>query len=687
LERSILDFDVTPLVWKSHRSRYQGRTVVMEADDADQYEYSQLNGPDAIRLIHLQPCKNLEAGIECSLKDATLAEYRDDICDHYIAISYVWGDQDDTRTISVDGKRLQITASLDSALRYVRDHRRALRVWADGVCINQKDVHERNRQVRLMGDIYSIAQHTIIFLGLSSLRCDSVLQSIASGYQPPVQSEESLGTSSQEIPTRQFETIVEDEILSRPWFTRVWILQELVFSQNPWLQCGSSRVRWHMFCSTVLRSEHWSWRPGSLRVLTHMSERWIQARRDHESHPKKLNREAPGKDLLELVCDRARCSLSDPRDMIYAHLGLVSAETRNMIPIDYEKTVAQLYMSMTELYAQWIGIWNVIILAGVEPEQRRDPSLPSWVVDWSLSKPWWSYIYSSDYSDAQDNLRPHSLAVPHVLAVSGRNHGPIDSIIPASSWPTISDPWIDIRPMTRLLKRGWQLLDDLILPDILDWALKSGNNVLCARRLLVDFTVSMANKRNFVVPSEYQHWGGNSDSTDSNHVLRRKVIIAISQWPELSTTPRPRYWKNDSNFRGAFIRLCLRNLASLAACYSGNACVAVLKSTRRILALVPDVAQPGDFVADIHMNHGLDFSLFRPCDLELNHEEEELIRNDFEVRYPPTTELPKAYNSWPNFKVPFQNCRYVAQTANTSYTDRTGEAPWSSRERTIFALH
>ncbi|KAH8773987.1 heterokaryon incompatibility protein-domain-containing protein, partial [Hyaloscypha finlandica] len=353
----------------------------MEVDDPDQYEYSQLNGPDAIRLIHLQPCKDLEAGIECSLKDTTLAEYRD-IYDHYIAISYVWGDQDDTRTISVDGKRLRITASLDSALRHVRDHRRVLRVWADGVCINQKDVHERNRQVRLMGDIYSIAQHTIIFLGLSSPQCDSVLQSIASGSQQPVQSEESLGTSSQEIPTRQFVTIVEDEILSRPWFTRVWILQELVLSQDPWLQCGRSRVRWQTFCRSVLLSEHFSWRPDSRTVLTHMSERWIRAGRDRESHSEELNKEKPGKDLLELVCARAGCSLSDPRDLIYAHLGLVCAETRNMVPIDYEKTVAQLYTSMTELYGQWIGIWNIVALAEAELE-RRDPSFPSWVVDWS----------------------------------------------------------------------------------------------------------------------------------------------------------------------------------------------------------------------------------------------------------------------------------------------------------------
>ena len=129
----------------------------MEVEDI--YQYSELTGKDAIRLIYVQPCSNLEAGVQCSLKDATLAEYRHDISDHYIAVSYVWGDQSITRSITVDGKLLKITASLDLALRHIRDHRRVLRVWADGVCINQKDTHERNQQVRRMGDIFNCAAY------------------------------------------------------------------------------------------------------------------------------------------------------------------------------------------------------------------------------------------------------------------------------------------------------------------------------------------------------------------------------------------------------------------------------------------------------------------------------------------------------------------------------------------------
>ncbi|KUJ19316.1 HET-domain-containing protein [Mollisia scopiformis] len=191
----------------------------------DSFVYPELGGGDAFRLVHLQPCENLESSVECSLENTKLADYRHDIADHYIAISYVWGDPTDRRTIMIDGKRLEITASLESALRHIRDPRRILQVWADGICIDQNDVLDRNQQVSLMGDIYSTAEHTIIFLGLSSPRCDAMLQWMSLGAD----SSESEGTP---YPlTCQFEMVVEDEILARPWFTRVWILQELVLSR------------------------------------------------------------------------------------------------------------------------------------------------------------------------------------------------------------------------------------------------------------------------------------------------------------------------------------------------------------------------------------------------------------------------------------------------------------------------
>jgi hypothetical protein len=42
--------------------------------------------------------------------NATLAEYDHDVVDHYIALSYIWSDETDKREISIEGKKLEITA-------------------------------------------------------------------------------------------------------------------------------------------------------------------------------------------------------------------------------------------------------------------------------------------------------------------------------------------------------------------------------------------------------------------------------------------------------------------------------------------------------------------------------------------------------------------------------------------------
>ncbi|PVH76271.1 hypothetical protein DL98DRAFT_425871 [Cadophora sp. DSE1049] len=129
------------------------------------YRYKSIAAPDTIRLIHLHPSTNLEAEIECSLAHASIASLAQDILGHYVALSYVWRDASLRRTIIVDGQFLDITASLHCALRYLRDESRLVHVWADGICIDQNSLDDRNIQVAVMGSIYSLATHTIIFLG------------------------------------------------------------------------------------------------------------------------------------------------------------------------------------------------------------------------------------------------------------------------------------------------------------------------------------------------------------------------------------------------------------------------------------------------------------------------------------------------------------------------------------------
>jgi hypothetical protein len=71
--------------------------------------------------------------------------------------------------------------------------------------------------------------HTIFFLGESPPETDLASASIrAAAPRPGMLAEASL--------SRQWPAL-----LARPWFIRVWIYQEPIFSNGPWVQCSVMR--------------------------------------------------------------------------------------------------------------------------------------------------------------------------------------------------------------------------------------------------------------------------------------------------------------------------------------------------------------------------------------------------------------------------------------------------------------
>lgn len=168
------------------------------------YRYIPLSQTDSIRLIELQPSEERAAPIRCNLIHTTLSQIEEDIVDHYTAISYVWGDATDTTDIVVQNQWLRVTVSLECALRHLRDAKRKFCVWADGVCIDQENIEERNQQVRQMGRIYSCATHTVMFLGTDKLIMDGFSKLL-----------------NPSIADKEFESLSAAlDLLKSPWFYR-----------------------------------------------------------------------------------------------------------------------------------------------------------------------------------------------------------------------------------------------------------------------------------------------------------------------------------------------------------------------------------------------------------------------------------------------------------------------------------
>lgn len=114
-----------------------------------------------IRLLKFH--KSDDGGICCSLTKYYLAS-----APGYLALSYVWGDPDVTKNITVDGMTFAATTNLFAALEILaigsedeEDHN----YWIDAICINQMDIQERSDQVQMMGDIYKNAKAVVAWIG------------------------------------------------------------------------------------------------------------------------------------------------------------------------------------------------------------------------------------------------------------------------------------------------------------------------------------------------------------------------------------------------------------------------------------------------------------------------------------------------------------------------------------------
>lgn len=45
-------------------------------------------------------------------------------------------------------------------------------------------------------------------------------------------------------------------MIGAKWFTRVWVLQELVLSKEPWIQVGRHKIAWEDFMQSQISFEH-----------------------------------------------------------------------------------------------------------------------------------------------------------------------------------------------------------------------------------------------------------------------------------------------------------------------------------------------------------------------------------------------------------------------------------------------
>lgn len=181
-----------------------------------------------IGLVVLQPAK-WNSSIKCHLITKCLYEDPD-----YQALSYFWSDPNALRPISLQGRIVQISRSLESTLRHLRYEDRERTLWIDALSINQSDVIEKTQQVRQMHLIYARTHHLIFWITERSEDNDIAMQAMRrigreqeggdtwnlDTAHPSSMVKEALAAGDSFDPKPW---VALNRLFRRPWFEQIWV--------------------------------------------------------------------------------------------------------------------------------------------------------------------------------------------------------------------------------------------------------------------------------------------------------------------------------------------------------------------------------------------------------------------------------------------------------------------------------
>ncbi|KXX75721.1 Heterokaryon incompatibility protein 6, OR allele [Madurella mycetomatis] len=188
-----------------------------------------------IRVLYLYPSIDPDAPIQCSRQVVSL-----DDDPEYEALSYAWGNPSVVHPILLDhDPAFPVTLNAWTALRALRYRDQPRLLWIDAICIRQDDDIERAEQVKLMGTIYRKASSVRVWLGADDVG-DKNAMSILQNMTTSKGANDTLGYSKAARERmgqlRRF--------FARPWWERLWVVQEVALGQHVVFQQGSNEMQY-----------------------------------------------------------------------------------------------------------------------------------------------------------------------------------------------------------------------------------------------------------------------------------------------------------------------------------------------------------------------------------------------------------------------------------------------------------
>jgi hypothetical protein len=361
-------------------------TLNFSGDEGMPFEYAPIE-INQIRLLCLKPASSRDSVLEAQI---IISNFPNTTLRGWHALSYPWGKADELPGIIViDGRKMRITANLETALRDVRNED-AIPYWVDAICINQADLVEKGHQIQHMRYIYEKASCVRVWLGNSTGDTEYAMKVLRDNSSEDIVSQLSRNNWSNPM----LNGLVS--LFGKQYWKRIWIVQELVCGQKVEIHCGKLWVTLDVLVS-VRDVLAWSLETSkqavsslpSLAAAVELSDPLtiIDTARELRAKSGSTKLSSPERNatlLWSLLFSTCSHQATDPRDKIYALLGLVEDMNWNcdILPVDYSLTVEQVYIDT----AKWIILksenLNLLCFPGSQLPENSQYNFPSWCPNW-----------------------------------------------------------------------------------------------------------------------------------------------------------------------------------------------------------------------------------------------------------------------------------------------------------------
>ncbi|KAJ9658576.1 hypothetical protein H2198_003594 [Neophaeococcomyces mojaviensis] len=315
------------------------------------FQHTPLRNPDhEFRVVEIVEAQH-DSDTQCNVLTIPLASVKH----HYKALSYLWGPETPNYTIQLDGKPFTVRENLWRFLHQAQVRFCNEPIFIDAICIDQKNIHERNKQVQLMGKIYTHADLVLSWLGEGDEDVDAALPLI----------KDIAGMSTHNLKhfydgyqRRERQAVWKSVYVLKDlrYWMRVWIVQEVLKPRLILLLYGKHEMHWKVLQTFFSRVHETDPCPAPLpeELFSSRIARFVQSRDVPIQNGHSLGT------MWDVLMTYGTSLCSEKRDHVFALLSLGAGG--DQLKVDYGISMPDLFMETLRLWGASNGV-NVLILA------------------------------------------------------------------------------------------------------------------------------------------------------------------------------------------------------------------------------------------------------------------------------------------------------------------------------------